>query len=303
MENQSSACKHEAKVQRPNILGEIFRQYGEAYIEQYQPSLAHIKLIRNIRKCRTPAMGAVIVSCKGCGHTTKIYKSCGDSKCPICQHGKRMKAQTAISLKMLNVPYTHTVFTLPHQLNPLLKANQKVLYNLLYRASWQAVKKLCADDKNVGGLPGMIALMHTWGSDLKYHVHLHTLITFGGLDADGNWVPPKRKDKLYGYRAINKAFRDEYMKGLDKLLKNNELNIDGIPFVEEIIEEIRTKNWVVHNGKPQLDTQVVEEYLSRYIMKIAVSNSRLSYDEVKAQVHLICNDYAGQEEGCPAPKC
>ena len=300
MENQSSTCKHGAKVQRPNILGDIFRKYGEAYIDQYKPSLGKIKLIRNIRKCRTRTMGAIIMRCKGCGKSTKIYKSCGDNKCPICQSHKRMRKQAEISNKMLNVPYTHTVFTLPHELNSLLKANPKLLYNLLYRSSWKAVRKLCADTENVGGLPGMIALMHTWGSDLKYHVHLHTLITFGGLDEEGTWQHPKRKKKLYGYRAINKAFRDEYMAGLDKLIAKGELQ--SVPFMEEILEEVRVKKWVVYNGNPQMDTEAVEDYLGRYIMKIAVSNSRLSYDEVKEQVFLICNNYNRQVGGCPCPK-
>ena len=293
-------CGHQNIIRQENIIGEVFRKYGESYIAQYGASLDQIKLISNIRKCRTAAMGALVIRCKDCGSSRKIYQSCGDSKCPICQSNKRASAQDRLRLKLLKVPYVHTTFTLPHELNPLLRANQKLLYGLLYRSAYAAVKELCLDEKNVGGLPGMVCLMHTWGSDMKYHVHLHSLITFGGLDENKDWVFPVRSKKLYRYRAINRAFRDHYLSGLEKLLSKGELV--KVAHLPEILASVRKKNWVVNNGQPQIDTMLIEEYLTRYIMKIAVSNSRLSFDEVKEQVHLSYNDYSLQEEGEAAPK-
>ena len=314
MAHSSSYCHHQAKIQYPNSIGEIFRKYGEAYITQYKPDLRAIQLIRNIRKCRTPYMGAILIRCKSCGESKRIYKSCGDSKCPICQSIKRMKSQDKISNRMLNVPYVHATFTLPHQLNPLLRANPKELYNLLYRSAWKTIQKVCADPNNVGGLPGMIAILHTWGADMKYHslprflgVHLHTLITFGGLDitcpetsGEGNWQYPKRKDKLARYRHINRIFREQYLKGIQKLLKKDTLQ--AVPMMKEILAEVENKNWVVNNGKPQVDTKNIEEYLSRYINKIAISNSSLNFNQAKEQVELIHNDYRNQITGQAAPK-
>ena len=300
MAHSSSYCHHRTKIQYPNSIGEIFRKYGEAYITQYKPDLRAIQLIRNIRKCRTPYMGAILIRCKSCGESKRIYKSCGDSKCPVCQSIKRIKNQDRISNRMLNVPYIHATFTLPHQLNPLLRANPKLLYGLLYRSAWKTIKKVCADPCNVGALPGMIAIIHTWGADMKYHVHLHTLITFGGLNKEGNWHYPKRKNKLARYRQINRIFREIYLKGIEKLVQNKTLK--EIPLMKVLLEEVKQKNWVVNNGQPQVNTQNIEEYLSRYINKIAVSNSSLTFNQAKEQVELIHNDYRNQIEGQAAPK-
>jgi hypothetical protein len=146
----------------------------------------------------------------------------------------------------------------------------------------------------------MIAILHTWGADIKYHVHLHTLITFGGLDKEHHWQHPKRKNKLARYRQINRIFREEYLKGLQKLLKNKALK--EVFQMEALLEEVQQKNWVVNNGLPQVNTQNIEEYLSRYINKIAVSNSSLTFNQAKNQVELIHNDYRNQITGQAAPK-
>ncbi|MFK7906821.1 MAG: transposase [Chitinophagales bacterium] len=307
MAHPSPHCQHPTKIQHPNSIGEIFRSYSETYITQYQPNLPTIQLIRNIRKCRSPAMGSTRITCKGCGETKYLYKSCGDNKCPIpryrdklCQSIKRLQCQDKISQKMLNVPYVHLTFTLPHELNSLLRANPKALYGLLYRSSWKTIQTVCADSNNVGGSPGMIAIIHTWGADMKYHVHLHTLITFGGLDKEDNWQHPKRKDKLARYRQINRIFKETYLKGIQKLLKKKALK--EMPMLKEILDEVEKKTWVVNNGKPQVDTKNIEEYLSRYINKIAISNSSLTFNQAKEQVELIHNDYKNQIAGEAAPK-
>jgi len=162
------------------------------------------------------------------------------------------------------------------------------------------MKGLCKESSNVGGLPGMVSVLHTWGSDMKYHVHLHCLITFGGLDVAGVWHYPKRPDRLAPYRDVNDDFRENYLSGLDKLIAKGEVLVNDV--LQKDIDVARAKNWVVHHTVPSVDTAILEEYLSRYIMKIAVSNSRLSFDEVKEQVHLIYNDYSSQLEGEAAPK-
>lgn len=304
MSSKPSNCKHANKIQSAdkvvNPIGDIFRSYGETYIKAYKANLNEIKLIRNIRKCRTPALGTIVITCKGCDVATRIYKSCGDSKCPICQSIKRIRVQDKISQKLLNVPYQHVTFTLPHQLNGLLKRNKKALYNLLYKTAWQTIKSLFSSKDNVGALPGMIAIMHSWGSDMKYHVHLHSLITFGGLDEFGQWKFPKRKDKIAPYRKINACFKNLYLKGIERLHKKGALV--KVSYFEETIAEVKKLNWVVNNGLPQTNTDNIEEYLSRYVMKIAVSNSRISLDKISKQVHLIHNDYQNQIKGKPAPK-
>ena len=203
---------------------------------------------------------------------------------------------------MLDVPYVHTTFTLPHQLNNLARRNKIQIYGLLLRSCAKTVKVLCKDESNLGAKPGMTAVLHTWGSDLKYHIHAHCLITFGGLTESSKpeWKWPKLKNKLAKYRKISSTFREVFLNGLEKLMT------DGLVTYHESFEEIKSRvekiRWVVHNAHPTSDTKVIEEYLSRYICRIGITNSRLTYDANGKNVVIKYNDYNKQEEGKPAPK-
>ena len=203
---------------------------------------------------------------------------------------------------MLAVPYVHTTFTLPHELNGLARRNQKAIYGLLLDSSWKTIDKLCKDESNVGAKPGMTAVLHTWGSDLKYHVHVHCLITFGGLTSGSQpeWKWPKRKDKLAKYRNMCATFRTIFLKGLNRLMEKQELVYHRT--YEEIEADVASKRWVVHNTRPTADTKVIEEYLSRYICRIGITNSRLTYDANGKNVQIKYNDYKNQKKGEPAPK-
>ena len=119
----------------------------------------------------------------------------------------------------------HTVFTLPHELNTLGRRYPSALYNLLMRSAWKTVKRLSSDSDNIGGLPGMISVLHTFGSDMKYHLHVHCLITFGGLDKSVNWVWPKKKNKLASYREMCKEYRKEFLSGMEKLISKGKVKV------------------------------------------------------------------------------
>lgn len=281
-------------------IGDLFRDYGEEYIRLFKPSARAIKLIRAIRLCKTPALGGKMIICKDCGAKKKIYKSCGHSQCPLCQYNKRLKWQDKLSMKLFKVPYSHTVFTIPHELDSLCKSNKKEMYNMIMRASWQCIKELCGDEENVGALPGMISVLHTFGSDMKYHLHVHCLITFGGINEQGKWRWPKRKKKLAGYRAICKRFREVFLKMLDKALARGEV----IPRtdIEEVLTTVENKRWNVKHLHPTIDLGVLENYLARYINRIAVSKSRFEYLAEQKTVNLIYKDYRNQKGDEAAPK-
>ena len=178
---QSSHQSDKNRYLLDRSIGDLFRAHGEKYIKIYKPPIHQIKLIRSIRVCRTPALGGKRVTCSACLHSRHIYLSCGNSQCPLCQNRKRELWQKKISEKLLDVPYVHVVFTVPHALNKLIRLNQRALYNITMRAAWTTMKDLTAQPQNVGGLPGMVAVLHTFGSDMKQHVHVHALITFGGM--------------------------------------------------------------------------------------------------------------------------
>jgi len=162
--------------------------------------------------------------------------------------------------------------------------------------------KVCADEANLGAKPGMTAVLHTWGSDLKYHIHAHCLITFGGLSDEvaPSWKWPKRKKKLARYREICSTFRKTFLCGLKQLIVTQQVKYHQS--YEEIEAELLKKRWVVHNTFPTADTQVIEEYLGRYICRIGISNERLHYDANGENVRIKYNDYANQKPGEAAPK-
>lgn len=280
-------------------IGDLFRDWGEEYIKIYKPDLHRIKLIRAIRLCKTPALGGKAICCLDCGNVKSIYLSCGHSQCPLCQYYKRKKWKNKLSSKLLKVPYTHTVFTIAHELNPLCKANPKVMYNIIMKASWLCIKNLCAKQENLGALPGMISVLHTFGSDMKYHLHVHSLITFGGVDKNGNWIWPIRDKKLAGFRDICKTFRKVFIKMLRKELAKGKLHAS--PDIEQIINTIENKRWNVRNSYPTMNLATIENYLARYINRIAVSKARFEYLAKQNQVNIIFKEYRKQKEGQPAP--
>jgi len=202
---------------------------------------------------------------------------------------------------MLPVPYCHITFTLPHDLNGLARRNQRAVYNLLFRSAWGTVKGLCGEAENVGGLPGMSAVLHTWGSDLKYHVHAHCLVTFGGYDEKGKvWRWPRWPKKIARYRELSGKFKAIFLDGLERLMGKGE--IDYHMGYAELESSLPEKRWVVHHQRPTTEPKVIEEYLGRYICRIGISHKRLSYDKNGQNVCIEYNNYRKQKAGQPAPK-
>ena len=198
-----------------------------------------------MRICKSPALGGRVIICKQCDHKHYIYYSCGHSHCPICQSIKREQWVDKLRSELYKVPYVHTTFTLPHKLNGLARANPSKVYGLLMRVAWKTIKQVTKDEANIGALPGMISVLHTFGSDMKYHVHVHCLITFGGLTEDGKWHYPKHKYKIARYRELSATYRKIFLKELKRLFDKQELNYHQ-PY-EVLHSDLKSKRWVVHN--------------------------------------------------------
>ena len=245
-------------------------------------------------------MGGKIYQCNHCSKRRYMYLSCGSSLCPICQGIKREQWQDRLNTMMLKVPYTHITFTMPHQLNGLAKRNPRIIYNILMRSAWTTINQLAAEKDNLGALPGMIAVLHTWGSDLKYHVHVHTLVTFGGLSEENKWKWPARKHKLAPFRKVCSTFRTIFLKLLETQFKQK--SVKHHSNYKELYAELIKKRWVVHHTRPSADTSTIQQYLSRYVCRIAITDSRLTYSQGKSQVTILYNDYQSQIPGQPAPK-
>ena len=298
----SSASGAEANTTHSESgIGGLFRAYGERYIEVYQPDLRTIRLIRAIRVCRTPALGGKRLECADCGGARYIYFSCGNNHCPLCQGNKREQWQYQMRKRQLKVPYCHITFTLPHEFNGLCRLHPKQMYDLLFSSAWQTIQAGCADEVNVGGLPGLSAVLHTWGSDLKFHVHLHCMVTFGGWDdKKGHWRWPKRKDKLIKFRPLRNSYRKIFLEKLSAQMSKGMMPYHQS--YETLSAAVEKKSWVVNHQPPTTDTEVINTYLSRYICRIGISDSRLRYDHISQKVAIIYNNYRAQESGQAAPK-
>ncbi len=179
----------------------------------------------------------------------------------------------------------------------------QVLYNMLFRVAWGSLRDLCAEAKHVGGLPGMTAVLHTWGADLKHHVHLHCLVTYGGLDEEhGQWYWPKMKNKLLRHRPLRNTFRKYFLAALKSWMKD-EAHEEPVyhQSYEVLTANFTKKAWAVNQQRPTADPEVITAYLSRYICRIGISDKRLQYDASTGLVTLEYKDYRQQKRGQPAP--
>ncbi len=202
--------------------------------------------------------------------------------------------------ELLEVPYVHLVTTMPHDFNGLARRNPKQMYDLLFQATAKTVKKLGMNEAHLGAKPGLISILHTFGSDMKYHVHVHSLMTFGGIDNVGQWRFPKHKKRLSRNSKLRETYKRIFLEDLSKLFDNN--LIEYHEGYDQVIQKVKDKQWTVFVTHPTMQTKTIELYLARYINRIAVTNGRLNYIKENNEVHLLYNDYKNQEKDQVAPK-
>jgi hypothetical protein len=247
-------------------LAEIVREYGDAYRardgDRMLPS--HRQALWDIAHCRTSVMGGDLFWCDHCQDYVYSYHSCGNRHCPKC--GDRADAWRDRQMeKLLPVPYFLVTFTLPHTLNPVARAHQKLIYTLLFTTSTEALKTLALNPTWLGGKIGMVGALHTWDRRMGYHVHVHDLAPAGGIDPEtGAWVPSHPKF-LVPASALREVFRAKFRDALHAA--------DPALFAQ-VPPETWTTNWVVH-CKPVGNGETALKYLTPYIARVALSNQRL----------------------------
>jgi hypothetical protein len=267
---------------RPEVA-EIVRAYGDAYRARYRPTRAQRAVLRALVRCRTAALGGHLEACANCGATRPVYNSCRNRHCGKCQSLDQAKWREAQRAVLLPVPYFHVVFTLPHRLNAVIRLNQRTLYNLLFRTVAETLQQFAADPKHLGAELGISAVLHTWGQQLDYHVHLHCIVTGGGLTNDGqHWVASKQPDFLFPVRALAAKFRGKFLAHLTCLRDTGALRLIGpcAPLHDprqwhRWIAHLRAKKWIVYAKPPFGGPEKALDYLGRYTHRIALSNERL----------------------------
>ena len=270
---------------RPKLeLADIFRTHGPAWRQANagHVSLTQLKVMSAIEACRTEALGGHVAGCAKCGHQHIAYNSCKNRHCPKCQGPAARDWMAARAEDLLPVEYFHVVFTLPAEIAQIAFWNKKAVYDLLFRASAETVMTIAADPRRLGARVGMTAVLHTWGSALTHHPHIHMIVPGGGLSPDGTrWVVCKPGFFLH-VRVLSRLFRRLFLEGLLALHRAGELaffgDLSGFADTAAFavwLAPFRKSDWVVYAKPPFGGPEAVLAYLSRYTHRVAISNSRL----------------------------
>lgn len=268
---------------KPSLeVADIFRTFGPAYRETHQMPLRHLRVMRAIEICRTAELGGHLDQCDHCGTVRISYNSCRNRHCPKCQCLEKERWLEAREKDLLPTPYFHVVFTLPEGLRPLALRNQKVIYNLLFKAVSETLTELARDSKHLGAEIGFMAILHTWSQTLIHHPHLHCLVTGGGLSLDGKRWLHSRKDFFIPVKVLSSLFRGKFLDGLRKLYEAGELTFPGqieelkeSPVFKRLLTTLYHQEWVVYCKPPLKHSEKVMDYLGRYTHRVALSNDRL----------------------------
>jgi ribosomal protein L37AE/L43A len=245
-------------------VADILRLHGPDYRAQFGNRMlpSHRRAMQDIEQCRTAKLGGQLYYCDNCKEQRYSYHSCKNRHCPKCGNEQANLWLAAQQQLLLSVPHFLVTFTLPAELRPLARRNQKTIYNLLFRASSQALLKLAQDPRFVGGHLGMVGVLHTWTRQLLYHPHVHFIVTGGGLSDHGQWRAA-RQDFLVPVKALSKIFRARFRDQLKKT--------QLFPLVPA---QVWRKDWVVHSEPVGSGLQAFQ-YLAPDIFRVALSNNRL----------------------------
>lgn len=270
---------------RPKLeVADIFRAYGPDYrrVNAGHLNLPQLKVMSAIESCRTAALGGHVAACTACGHSHVAYNSCRNRHCPKCQGKVAHDWMEARAEDLLPVEYFHVVFTLPTEIAQIAHANKAVVYDLLFKASSETLLTIAADPKHLGAKVGMTSVLHTWGSAMTHHPHVHVIVPGGGLSSDGERWIPCRPGFFLPVRVLSRLFRRLFLEGLVRLHQAGKLNFFGgsgklvdTDMFATHLAPLRKTEWVVYAKKPFGGPEAVLAYLSRYTHKIAISNSRL----------------------------
>jgi len=265
-------------------VADIFRTSGPAYRarEAGHLSLGQLRVMSAIEACRTAALGGHVMRCEDCAHIDIAYNSCRDRHCPKCQAAAAYDWLQARRAELLPVPYYHVVFTLPAQIADIAYTNKSVIYGALFKAASETLLRIAADPKHLGAKIGVTMVLHTWGSALTHHPHVHCLVPGGGISPDGlRWISC-RPGYFLCVKVLSRLFRRlmcerlaaAHAKGALQFFGANTALKDWDAF-RKFLKPLRRMKWVVYAKRPFAGPDSVLSYLARYTHRVAIANSRL----------------------------
>ena len=262
-------------MQSKFTIQDIFKLYGDEYIKNHNLSKEQWKVFNAIRSCGTKELGYHICTCEECGEEYFGFNSCRNRHCPMCQNYAREKWIQKESSYLLDSKYFHIITTVPYELNEIFLYNQKICYNILFKATSESILELAEDPKWLGAKVGITSVLHTWGQTMEFHPHIHSIVTGGGLK-NNRWVSCD-KDYLFKVQVLGSLFKGKFLYYLkhefNNLTLNNEL-ID-IKRFNKFLEPLYNKTWITYIEPPKGKAENVIEYVGRYSFRVAISNERI----------------------------
>jgi len=265
-------------------VADIFRAHGPAWrrARAGHLSLGQLKVMSAIERCRTAALGGHVAACQDCGHIHVAYNSCRNRHCPKCQGAAARDWLAARQAELLPVAYYHVVFTLPAPIADIAYHNKAVVYGLLFKAAAETLLTIAADPRHLGARIGLTAVLHTWGSALTHHPHVHCIVPGGGLSSDGRRWISCRPGFFLPVRVLSRLFRRLFLEKLAAAHEAGQLQFYGVltgmsqpdAFAARLAP-LRKIEWVVYAKRPFAGPEAVLAYLSRYTHRVAISNRRL----------------------------
>ena len=270
---------------RPTV-GEIARTHGEAFKRQHALTEAKRKVLRDVSACRTPVLGGRVDVCLGCGHEKVAFNSCRNRHCPGCQALTQARWMARRMKRLLPTDYFHVVFTVPDDLlNGIAMKNPQLFFDAMFAAASQTLLTLGHDEQRLGAQVGFTAVLHTWTRDLRFHPHVHCIVTGGGLTPDGSAWKATRRDYLFPVAVLSKLFRGKLVAALSEAYRDGRLDVRGVDVFVDVPDEdaawrrLRKKlnrtKWVSYAKPPFGSAELVYQYLGRYTHRVGLSNNRL----------------------------
>jgi hypothetical protein len=277
-------------MSRPALeVADIFRDRGPAWRKAHagHVSLEQLKVMSAIESCRTAALGGHVARCEDCAYTSIAYNSCRNRHCPKCQGAAAKEWLADREADLLPAPYYHVVFTLPAAIADIAYQNKAVIYDLLFKTSAEALITIAADPRHLGARVGITSVLHTWGSALTHHPHVHMIVPGGGISPDGQHWVSCRPGFFLPVRVLSRLFRRLFLKALLAAHAAGRLSFFGdyihladAPCFAAYLAPLRKAEWVVYAKRPFGGPEAVLAYLSRYTHRVAIANSRLiAFDE------------------------
>ena len=270
-------------MSRPALeVADIFRDHGAAWrrANAGHVSLDQMKVMSAIERCRTAALGGHVARCEKCAHTLIAYNSCRNRHCPKCQGAAAKEWLAAREAELLPVPYFHVVYTLPGAIRDIAYQNKAVIYDLLFKAAAEATLTIAADPKRLGARIAIIAVLHSWGSAMTHHPHVHMVVPGGGLSPDGSkWIACRPRYFL-PVEVLSALFRRLFLEMLVAAHDHLQFFGDHVRLTDNAafdayLKPLREIDWVVYAKEPFAGPKQVLRYLSRYTHRVAISNRRL----------------------------